>query len=199
MGDQRILHVRLSLILLLMCRICGIEIVSQLFLVSLLANVAQSTGDKSDIYSWELYMFGEPNVTLKAQNYWYCKLSNDKMPLPPPPPPSIARFPCTFLTRLQWTCIGGNKSVRSIDEMLDALRFDADEKPRLVHRLDRVCIGTVSRIAIGCWRHGIGLLYVYGAFYGRYQGVVSNQCVGIGGCEWKIRAVFDWKLKWRKM
>lgn len=32
---------------------------------------------------------------------------------------------------------GGTKTERHIDGMLDALRFDYDEKPRLVHRLDK--------------------------------------------------------------
>ncbi len=38
---------------------------------------------------------------------------------------------------------GGTKTTRHIDGMLDALRFDAPERPRLVHRLDRDTSGVL--------------------------------------------------------
>src|SRR5262249_30213896 len=38
---------------------------------------------------------------------------------------------------------GGTGTTRHIDGMLDALRFDADERPRLVHRLDRDTSGVM--------------------------------------------------------
>lgn len=38
---------------------------------------------------------------------------------------------------------GGTKTERHLDMMLDALRFDADERPRLVHRLDRDTSGVM--------------------------------------------------------
>lgn len=38
---------------------------------------------------------------------------------------------------------GGTGTVRHLDAMLDALRFDADERPRLVHRLDRDTSGVM--------------------------------------------------------
>ncbi len=38
---------------------------------------------------------------------------------------------------------GGSKTERHIDGMLDALRFDKDEKPRLVHRLDKDTSGVL--------------------------------------------------------
>lgn len=38
---------------------------------------------------------------------------------------------------------GGSKITRSVDGMLDALRFDAKERPRLVHRLDRDTSGVL--------------------------------------------------------
>lgn len=38
---------------------------------------------------------------------------------------------------------GGSKTARHIDGMLDALRFDSDEKPRLVHRLDKDTSGVL--------------------------------------------------------
>ena len=38
---------------------------------------------------------------------------------------------------------GGSKTTRHIDSMLDALRFDKDEKPRLVHRLDKETSGVL--------------------------------------------------------
>lgn len=38
---------------------------------------------------------------------------------------------------------GGTRTVRHIDGMLDALRFDAKERPRLVHRLDRDTSGVL--------------------------------------------------------
>ncbi len=38
---------------------------------------------------------------------------------------------------------GGSKTTRHIDGMLDALRFDKDERPRLVHRLDRDTSGVL--------------------------------------------------------
>ncbi len=38
---------------------------------------------------------------------------------------------------------GGTKVARSLDAMLDALRFDAAERPRLVHRLDRDTSGVL--------------------------------------------------------
>ena len=38
---------------------------------------------------------------------------------------------------------GGTGTTRHLDAMLDALRFDADERPRLVHRLDRDTSGVM--------------------------------------------------------
>lgn len=38
---------------------------------------------------------------------------------------------------------GGSKTVRHLDGMLEALRFDAAEKPRLVHRLDKDTSGVL--------------------------------------------------------
>ena len=38
---------------------------------------------------------------------------------------------------------GGSRVVRHLDAMLDALRFDADETPRLAHRLDRDTSGVL--------------------------------------------------------
>lgn len=38
---------------------------------------------------------------------------------------------------------GGSKTTRHIDGMLDALRFEKDEKPRLVHRLDKDTSGVL--------------------------------------------------------
>lgn len=38
---------------------------------------------------------------------------------------------------------GGSRVGRHLDAMLDALRFDADEAPRLVHRLDRDTSGVL--------------------------------------------------------
>lgn len=38
---------------------------------------------------------------------------------------------------------GGSKTSRHLDDMLDALRFDSDERPRLVHRLDRDTAGVL--------------------------------------------------------
>jgi 23S rRNA pseudouridine955/2504/2580 synthase len=38
---------------------------------------------------------------------------------------------------------GGSKTTRHIDGMLDALQFDSDERPRLVHRLDRDTSGVL--------------------------------------------------------
>jgi len=38
---------------------------------------------------------------------------------------------------------GGSKITRSVDGMLDALRFDAKERPKLVHRLDRDTSGVL--------------------------------------------------------
>lgn len=38
---------------------------------------------------------------------------------------------------------GGSKTTRHIDGMLDALKFDAKERPRLVHRLDRDTSGVL--------------------------------------------------------
>ncbi|MBL8643726.1 MAG: RluA family pseudouridine synthase, partial [Rhodospirillaceae bacterium] len=38
---------------------------------------------------------------------------------------------------------GGSKTTRHIDGMLDALQFDAAERPRLVHRLDRDTSGVL--------------------------------------------------------
>jgi 23S rRNA pseudouridine955/2504/2580 synthase len=38
---------------------------------------------------------------------------------------------------------GGSKVTRSVDGMLDALRFDAKERPKLVHRLDRDTSGVL--------------------------------------------------------
>lgn len=38
---------------------------------------------------------------------------------------------------------GGSKTTRHIDGMLEALRFEADEKPRLVHRLDKDTSGVL--------------------------------------------------------
>lgn len=38
---------------------------------------------------------------------------------------------------------GGSGTTRHLDGMLDALRFDADERPRLVHRLDRDTSGVL--------------------------------------------------------
>jgi 23S rRNA pseudouridine955/2504/2580 synthase len=38
---------------------------------------------------------------------------------------------------------GGTKTERHLDGMLDALTFDADERPRLVHRLDRDTSGVI--------------------------------------------------------
>lgn len=38
---------------------------------------------------------------------------------------------------------GGSKTTRHIDGMLDALRFDYDEKPHLVHRLDKETSGVL--------------------------------------------------------
>jgi 23S rRNA pseudouridine955/2504/2580 synthase len=38
---------------------------------------------------------------------------------------------------------GGTNTERHLDAMLDALRFDADERPRLVHRLDRDTSGVL--------------------------------------------------------
>jgi 23S rRNA pseudouridine955/2504/2580 synthase len=38
---------------------------------------------------------------------------------------------------------GGSGTARHLDGMLDALRFDADERPRLVHRLDRDTSGVL--------------------------------------------------------
>ncbi len=38
---------------------------------------------------------------------------------------------------------GGSKTTRHIDGMLDALKFDRDERPRLVHRLDRDTSGVL--------------------------------------------------------
>ena len=38
---------------------------------------------------------------------------------------------------------GGSKTSRHVDGMLDALKFDADERPRLVHRLDRDTSGVL--------------------------------------------------------
>jgi len=38
---------------------------------------------------------------------------------------------------------GGTKAERHLDGMLDALRFDSDERPRLVHRLDRDTSGVL--------------------------------------------------------
>ena len=38
---------------------------------------------------------------------------------------------------------GGSKTPRHLDAMLDALRFDAREKPRLVHRLDKDTSGVL--------------------------------------------------------
>jgi 23S rRNA pseudouridine955/2504/2580 synthase len=38
---------------------------------------------------------------------------------------------------------GGTGTTRHLDGMLDALRFDADERPRLVHRLDRDTSGVM--------------------------------------------------------
>jgi 23S rRNA pseudouridine955/2504/2580 synthase len=38
---------------------------------------------------------------------------------------------------------GGSKTTRHLDGMLDALRFDAAEKPRLVHRLDKDTSGVL--------------------------------------------------------
>ena len=38
---------------------------------------------------------------------------------------------------------GGTKAERHIDGMLDALRFDGDERPRLVHRLDKDTSGVL--------------------------------------------------------
>lgn len=38
---------------------------------------------------------------------------------------------------------GGSGTSRHLDGMLDALRFDADERPRLVHRLDRDTAGVL--------------------------------------------------------
>ena len=38
---------------------------------------------------------------------------------------------------------GGTKTQRHIDGMLDGLRFDADERPKLVHRLDRDTSGVL--------------------------------------------------------
>jgi hypothetical protein len=34
--------------------------------------------------------------------------------------------------------IGGSKIKESVDQLLEGLRFDYPEKPRLVHRLDKV-------------------------------------------------------------
>ncbi|MDE0383433.1 MAG: RluA family pseudouridine synthase, partial [Defluviicoccus sp.] len=39
---------------------------------------------------------------------------------------------------------GGSKVKSSVDAMLDALRFDADERPRLVHRLDKDTSGVLA-------------------------------------------------------
>ena len=38
---------------------------------------------------------------------------------------------------------GGSKAERHVDGLLDALRFDSDERPRLVHRLDRDTSGVL--------------------------------------------------------
>ncbi len=38
---------------------------------------------------------------------------------------------------------GGSKITRSVDSMLDALRFDSKERPKLVHRLDRDTSGVL--------------------------------------------------------
>lgn len=38
---------------------------------------------------------------------------------------------------------GGSKTTRHVDGMLDALQFDSDERPRLVHRLDRDTSGVL--------------------------------------------------------
>jgi len=38
---------------------------------------------------------------------------------------------------------GGTNTERHLDQMLDALRFDSDERPRLVHRLDRDTSGVL--------------------------------------------------------
>ena len=49
---------------------------------------------------------------------------------------------------------GGTKTSRHIDGMLDALRFGSDERPRLVHRLDRDTSGVmiVARTAASAGR-----------------------------------------------
>ena len=39
---------------------------------------------------------------------------------------------------------GGSKVKASVDSMLDALRFDGDERPRLVHRLDKDTSGVLA-------------------------------------------------------
>lgn len=39
---------------------------------------------------------------------------------------------------------GGSKVTASVDAMLDALRFDGDERPRLVHRLDKDTSGVLA-------------------------------------------------------
>src|SRR3954463_4725099 len=38
---------------------------------------------------------------------------------------------------------GGTKTDRHLDGMLDALKFDSEERPRLVHRLDRDTSGVM--------------------------------------------------------
>lgn len=57
---------------------------------------------------------------------------------------------------------GGSRVVRHLDAMLEALRFDADEAPRLVHRLDRDTSGVLLLA-----RHGRAARALAALFRGR--------------------------------
>ena len=74
-------------------------------------------------------------------------------PAPRVRPHDAAMVQAAVLYRDDWAIVlnkpaglavqGGTKAERHIDGMLDALRFDSDERPRLVHRLDKDTSGVL--------------------------------------------------------
>ena len=46
-------------------------------------------------------------------------------------------------SRPGWRCRAARNTERHVDALLDGLRFDSDERPRLVHRLDKDTSGVL--------------------------------------------------------
>src|SRR5262245_60232916 len=73
--------------------------------------------------------------------------SESRRSMPRVTPQDEAKLHAAILCRDDWAIVlnkppglavqGGTKSERHLDGMLDALRFDHEERPRLVHRLDK--------------------------------------------------------------